>query len=95
MLRGCLIAGGIIFLAGAAFCAALGLPVPAVVWLLILGGILSLGVTYERARYKPIVDRKPGPEWIETAERFVDPESGRLVAVYYKPTTGERLYVQV
>jgi hypothetical protein len=47
------------------------------------------------AHATPIVDLKPGPDWSETAERFVDPESGELVAVYYKPTTGERLYVRV
>ncbi|MEA2779640.1 MAG: hypothetical protein QOK29_1184 [Rhodospirillaceae bacterium] len=95
MLRFCLIAGGIIFLVSAAVCAALGLPTPAVAWLVILGVILTVGVVSDRARYKPIVDLKPGADWRETAERFVDPESGELVAVYYKPTTGERLYVRV
>ena len=34
-----------------------------------------------------------GPEWVATGERFVDPETGKLVTVYYHPATGERRYI--
>ena len=55
-------------------------------WALIfLGGLLV-----ERWRYKPLADRTPGPDWQRTDERFVDPETGKLVTVYFHPRTGER-----
>ena len=47
----------------------------------------------ERWRYKPLADRSPGPDWAATGERFVDPETGKLVTVYYHPANGERRYV--
>jgi hypothetical protein len=95
MLRGCLIVCGFLFLAAAAASAAIGTPVPAIGWLLVTGLILTLGVLYERVRYKSIARGKPGPGWQATGERFVDPETGKLVEVYFKPATGERMYVQV
>ena len=95
MLRGCLIVAGILFLVAAAGGGAAGVPMPAVIWLLVLGLILSLGALYERSRYKSITDKKPGPDWQATGERFIDPESGKLVEVYFKPATGERMYVRV
>jgi hypothetical protein len=94
MLRGCLIVAGILLLVAAAGAGAVGVPTPAVIWLLVLGLILSLGVLVERARYKSIAGAKPGPGWQATGERFVDPESGKLVEVYFKPATGERRYVE-
>lgn len=39
-------------------------------------------------------DGKPrGPNWRATDERFVDPETGKLVTVWFDPETGERRYV--
>ncbi len=55
--------------------------------------VLLIGLLVERWRYKRVTRSRPGPEWVATAERFVDPESGRLVTVYYHPATGERRYV--
>ena len=64
------------------------------IWpLLVLGLLLILGVLVERWRYRPIEEGRPGPGWIATGERFVDPETGRLVTVFYQPRTGERRYV--
>jgi hypothetical protein len=54
--------------------------------------VLLFGLLVEQWRYKPLTTR-PGPGWVPTDERFVDPESGRLVTVFYKPSTGERRYV--
>ena len=59
------------------------------------GVILLFTLLVEHWRYKPLKDRRPGPNWVSTDERFVDPESGKLVAVFYKPSTGERRYVAV
>ena len=55
--------------------------------------VLLVGLLIERWRYKPLVERRPGPEWTATDERFVDPETGKLVTVYYHPASGERRYV--
>jgi hypothetical protein len=95
MLRVSLIVAGILFLVAAAGAGTAGVPMPVVIWLLVLGLIFSLGVLYERSRYKSIADMKPGPDWQATGERFIDPESGKLVEVYFKPASGERMYVKV
>jgi hypothetical protein len=60
---------------------------------LVIGGLLVLGVVFERIVYKP-VDRAPsGPDWRVTDERFVDPTTGATLTVFVKPSTGERRYV--
>ena len=58
-----------------------------------LGVLLFVGLVFERWRYKPLSDARLGPDWIATEERFVDPETGKLVTVYYHPASGERRYV--
>jgi len=55
--------------------------------------IFLIGLLIERWRYKPLVERSPGPDWQVTDERFVDPETGKLVTVYFHPATGERRYI--
>jgi hypothetical protein len=57
------------------------------------GIVLLVGLAIERWRYKTLADRPPGPDWIATDERFIDPESGRPVTVYQNPATGERRYI--
>ena len=57
--------------------------------------IFLVGLLIERWRYKPLADRSPGPDWQRTDERFVDPETGKLVTVYFHPATGERRYIGV
>jgi hypothetical protein len=51
-------------------------------------------VLIERGRYQPLSDGSPGRGWRATTERFVDPETGRLVTVFLNPATGERRYVE-
>jgi hypothetical protein len=78
--------GGAVAFAGAG-CIALG-------WrLAIFGLVLIIALLCERWRYKRLASTSPASDWIATAERFVDPESGKLVTVYYRPATGERRYV--
>jgi hypothetical protein len=61
---------------------------------LIFPGLLLIGaVIGERWRYQRLQARRPGSGWIATHERFVDPESGKLVTVFYRASTGERRYV--
>jgi hypothetical protein len=66
-------------------------------------GLVELGVyavvalvllAIERAHYKPILKAAPGAPWRETPERFIDPESGKLVVVWVHPKTGGRAYVE-
>ena len=57
------------------------------------GLVLLIGLAVEHWRYQPLADRSPGPGWVATDERFVDPETGKLVRVYHQPATGERRYV--
>jgi hypothetical protein len=61
--------------------------------LAVLPGVLLLGLLFERYVYKPIRLEPPGPGWDRTQERFADPRTGQIVAVYYNPRTGERRYV--
>jgi hypothetical protein len=54
---------------------------------------LAGGVLVERWRYQGLMDDRPGRDWQATPERLVDPETGRLVTVFFNPATGERRYV--
>lgn len=61
---------------------------------LVIGGVLLIvGLAIERWRYKPVGDGRPDPRWRDTGERFVDPETGRLTAVYFDAAKGERHYI--
>lgn len=44
---------------------------------------------YGRAHRRP----PAGADWRPTDEKFVDPETGKLVTVWFDPGTGERRYV--
>ena len=57
------------------------------------GLVLLFALVVERWRYKTLTSCRPGPDWVPTNERFVDPESGSFVTVFYQPSTGERRYV--
>jgi hypothetical protein len=63
------------------------------IWLVVVGGLIAGGILWEKRGDAPLADRPPGPDWIETGERFIDPETGKLVTVYHQPRTGERRYV--
>jgi hypothetical protein len=91
-VRGVLLLIAGLLLAGGGALAMLG-AVPAAVGLTAWGLILIVGLVIERWRYKPLAKRSPGPDWTATDERFVDPETGKLVTVYYHPASGERRYV--
>lgn len=72
-----------------AACGIVGGAIGAGVWAV----ILLLAALFERWQYKPLGPRPPGPDWQDTGERFVDPETGKLVTVYFHPSTGERRYI--
>ena len=43
-------------------------------------------------RYKPASKQPVGPGWVDTGERFIDPDTKKRVAVFMRPETGERDY---
>jgi len=92
MLRSLVLAVGVLCLAGGIVALLFGLP-PFFV-LLVWGVLLVCGVVFERVRYKPLKDAAPGPGWEKTPERFIDDATGDEVAVYVRPSTGERAYVK-
>jgi hypothetical protein len=63
-------------------------------WLLLNGSVLLLGTLFERWRYKQ-VKTAGNARGTATGERFIDPETGALMEVYYDASTGERSYVKV
>ncbi|HJR13225.1 MAG TPA: hypothetical protein VJ833_04930 [Rhodanobacteraceae bacterium] len=61
--------------------------------LIIGGALLIVALAIERWRYKPVTAAAPDPGWTDTGERFVDPETGLLTAVYFDSAKGERHYL--
>lgn len=92
MLRLALLGFAIILTLVGVGCALAGAPgaFPFTFW----GLVLVAAVLLERWRYARTVKGDEGP-WQETGERFVDPESGRLMGVQYSPGSGERRYVPI
>ena len=82
-----------ILLAAAGWSAIAGCALGVTLRLAVPGLVLLFGLAVERWRYKPVAGRPPGAGWVATNERFVDPESGKMVTVFYQPATGERRYV--
>jgi len=93
LLRAALLVIGGVMLSGAAIGALAGCRLAAMIPLAVWGAIIAGGVLIERWRYKPLVDDRPTGDWQATPERFVDPETGLLVTVFFNPATGERRYV--
>jgi hypothetical protein len=86
--------GGLL-LAGACVAVLTGVLVALLPQLIIGGLMLVVGLAIERWRYKPLLRTLPDPRWKDTGERFVDPGSGQLTAVYFDPQGGERHYIVV
>lgn len=93
LLRPALLAIGAVLLAVAVVSGTIGC-VPGLTVGTAFPGVLLIGaVLIERWRYQPLRNERPGPDWVATGEGFVDPETGKLVTVFYKPATGKRRYV--
>jgi hypothetical protein len=91
-VRGLVLALGLALAGAAVVALALG-DVAAAAGLAVWAAVLLGGVAIERWRYKRLGTTPAGAGWQTTGERFLDPESGLLVTVYFNPTTGERRYV--
>jgi hypothetical protein len=92
MLRGLVLGLGILAMSGGVL-AAINNASGAGLYFLAVGLLLILGTVFERVFYKPVTADKPGAGWADTGERFIDPETGQTVAVYFNQATGERRYV--
>jgi hypothetical protein len=93
VLRAALFVISAILLAAAGWSAIVSCNNGVVLRLAIPGLVLLFGLVVERWHYKPVTTRHPGPDWVSTNERFIDPENGKTVTVFYQPSTGERRYV--
>ncbi len=60
--------------------------------LCIVGALVIAGLLFER-HYRPRV--RQSDSWQATGERFIDPNSGKLIEVRYNPQTGERSYQEI
>jgi hypothetical protein len=61
--------------------------------LLIVGAVVIVTVLLEPV-YGRATNRPVGGNWRATDEKFVDPESGKLLTVWFDPATGDRRYVE-
>jgi hypothetical protein len=75
-------------------------------WLMVLGAVGLIGITFERMRYRSEAAERSGepagpagaepgpldPRFRATEERFVDPTTRQPIRVWVDPTTGERRY---
>ena len=57
------------------------------------GIVLAAAMLVERWRYRPPAAPKAEPGWTATGERFIDPETSRILEVWWRPETGERRYM--
>ena len=62
-------------------------------WLAGQLAVLFAALAVERFRYRPLDAARPGHGFAATDERFVDPETGTPVQVWFNAATGERRYV--
>jgi hypothetical protein len=60
---------------------------------LLILGVIAIATGLLEPIYGRVIGRPPGGDWRPTDERFVDPETGKLVTVWFEPATGERRYV--
>ena len=93
MFRTVLIAISAVVVIAAAACLLVGLVLPGVMVAGTWAVITALALLFERFRYKAPLANPPGPPWQATGEKFMDPDSGAALSVYFNPSTGQRVYV--
>ena len=60
---------------------------------LLIGAAVVIVTALLEPIYGQAVGRPSGTNWRPTDEKFVDPETGKLVTVWFDPRTGDRRYV--
>ena len=65
------------------------------IWLGTIALLVLIWLLFRPGGYKRIpLDAAPGPDWVRTGERFIDPTSGETLDVWSHPKSGERAYVR-
>ncbi|MGJ4940100.1 hypothetical protein ACQR1W_05955 [Bradyrhizobium sp. HKCCYLS1011] len=65
------------------------------IWLTVILVVVLVWALFRQGGYKrEPLDRPPGSGWVKTDERFVDPNSGETLEVWFHPARGERAYVR-
>jgi hypothetical protein len=90
MLRTALSIVAALLCAGGVFVDATGRPggTPIALW----GAGVLAAILFERWRYRQ-APKLSDDDWVRTDERFVDPETGKTLQVWYDPRTGRRSYI--
>ncbi len=57
--------------------------------------VVLIGLIFENHRYRSFANVAPGGTFQPTGERFIDPDSGKLVEVHSDPASGARRYVEI
>jgi hypothetical protein len=60
---------------------------------LLILGVAAIVTALAEPIYGQANGRPKGNNWQATDERFVEPETGKTVTVWFDPATGERRYV--
>jgi hypothetical protein len=94
VIRNVALAVGLLYLVAAGIVVSVKASQALLIYLLVAGVLVIVGVLTMGGRYKPDVDRERG-YWQMTGERFRDPASGHTMEVRFNPVTGERDYVDV
>ena len=65
------------------------------IWLGVVALVVLVWFLFRSGGYKrQPLDAPPGPDWVRTGERFVDPTSGEPIEVWFHPSSGSRAYVR-
>ena len=68
---------------------------PVILWCAIVLAPFLIWLGFRSGGYKrQALDAPPGQDWSLTGERFLDPQSGEMLDVWYCARTGERAYVR-
>jgi len=61
----------------------------------LLLSLVLVALLFENIRYRQAAAQAPGGAFKPTGERFIDPETGKLIEVHSDPATGARRYIAV
>lgn len=61
--------------------------------LLVIGALVTVTALLERRYRRPLARPRLDDRWRRTEERFLDPESGETMEVWFDGLTGERRYL--
>jgi hypothetical protein len=63
-------------------------------WTIMILGVVVIVTAAVEPIYGRATNRPLGSNWRPTDEKFVDPDTGKLLTVWFDPATGDRRYVE-